>query len=82
MEKNWGDMLCATLIIMLTWTYVSLFLHTTERGTDFKDNEFLEVALQIIIRIYILAVSMNICDVIAVPSIFFIRIRQCSQQSS
>ena len=33
------------LIIMLT--YVRLFLHTTDRGTDLRDNEFLEVALNI-----------------------------------
>ena len=52
------------------------FFHTTETGTDLKDKQFLAVTLHI--REYILAVSMNICDVITVASNFHIHIRQCS----
>ena len=38
------------------------FLHTSKKGTDFRDKQFLAVILHI--RKYILAVSMNVCDVI------------------
>ena len=46
-------------IIMLTYL---LFLHSSKKGTDFRDKQFLAVTLHI--RKYILAVSMNVCDVI------------------
>ena len=57
---------------------VSIPQSTERLGTDCRDKQYLAVILHI--RKYVMAVSRNIYDVIAVPSSFSIYIRQYSNE--